>query len=286
VRLRTQLLQLPGAFITGVKTPSSRPGKQLQHTMENPTGSICDTDYKSLVNQCLEICSALKDKGCKFSLSLRLGSSFNFSLSSEGCSPEATKKTRRSPSYLRRQTRRRAAFLERKKKLPLADVVTPTTHNNQVCRQGGATLLDKKTTSSWQMDASEVETVVDKDCSLDLNPNPTLPRGSDGSMESDDSREETKIEFEIAPGCNWEDVESEAEQKFCEFRMRWIGRLDKCTDDWALKTKLLESLEDAYLAPVTVLTNGDFDDVKDKFFHGDLSPARFLDELQRLLSRN
>merc|ERR1711953_519094 len=111
--------------------------------MENPTGAICDTDYKSLINQCLEICSALKDKGCKFSLSLRLGSSFNFSLSSEGCSPEATKKTRRSPSYLRRQTRRRAAF------------------------------LDKKTTSSWQMDASEVETVVDKDCSLDLNPNPT-----------------------------------------------------------------------------------------------------------------
>ena len=158
--------------------------------MENPTGAICDTDYKSLINQCLEICSALKDKGCKFSLSLRLGSSFNFSLSSEGCSPEATKKTRRSPSYLRRQTRRRAAFLERKKKLPLADVVTPTTHNNQVCRQGGATLLDKKTTSSWQMDASEVETVVDKDCSLDLNPNPTLPRGSDESMmESHDSIE-------------------------------------------------------------------------------------------------
>ena len=85
---------------------------------------------------------------------------------------------------------------------------------------------------------------------------------------------------------NWEDVESEAEQKLCEFRMRWIRRLDKCTDDWALKTKLLESLEDAYLAPVTVLSNGDFDDVKDKFFQGDLSPARFLDELQRLLSRN
>ena len=157
--------------------------------MENPTDSICDTDYKSLVNQCLEICSALKDKGCKFSLSLRLGSSFNFSLSSEGCSPEATKKTRRSPSYLRRQTRRRAAFLERKKKLPLADVVTPTTHNNQGCTQGGATLLDKKTASPWQTAASEDETVVDKDCSLDLNPNPTYPRGSAESMETDGSDE-------------------------------------------------------------------------------------------------
>ena len=96
-------------------------GKQLQHTMENSTDSMSDLDYKSLVNQCLEICSALKDKGCKFSLSLRLGSNFNFALSSEGCNPEATKRIRRSPSYLRRQIRRRAAFLERKKKLPLAD---------------------------------------------------------------------------------------------------------------------------------------------------------------------
>ena len=77
-----------------------------------------------------------------------------------------------------------------------------------------------------------------------------------------------------------------AEQKFSEFRMRWIKRLDNCTDDWALKTKLLESLEDAYLAPVTALSNGDFNDVKDKFFQGELSPARFLDELQRLLSGN
>ena len=126
--------------------------------MESPTDSTCDTDYKSLVNQCLEICSALKDKGCKFSLSLRLGSSFNFSLSSEGCSPEATKRPRRSPSYLRRQNRRRAAFLERKKKLPLADEVTPTTYDNQVCRQGGADLLDKKTASSGQTSAMEVET--------------------------------------------------------------------------------------------------------------------------------
>ena len=152
--------------------------------MENPTDSICDTDYKSLVNQCLEICSALKDKGCKFSLSLKLGSSFNLSLSSEGPSPEATKRTRRSPSYLRRQTRRRAAFLARKEKHPLAEVVTP---NNQACRQGGATLLDKKTASSWQTATSEGETVVDNNCSLDLNPNPTLPRGPDESMESHDS---------------------------------------------------------------------------------------------------
>ena len=119
--------------------------------MENSTDSMSDLDYKSLVNQCLEMCSALKDKGCKFSLSLRLGSSFNFSLSSEGCSPpEATQKPRRSPSYLRRQTLRRAAFLERKKKLPLAEETASTGNDNNVCRQEGSDLLDKKVASSGQ----------------------------------------------------------------------------------------------------------------------------------------
>ena len=139
---------------------SSRPGKQLLHTMENSTDSMSEKDYKVLVNQCLEMCSALKDKGCKFSLSLRLGSSFNFSLSSEGCSPEATQRPkRRSPCFLKRQNLRRAAYLQRKQaskaeKLPLADEATSTGHDNKVCRQGGAVLLDKKIASSWQTAAA------------------------------------------------------------------------------------------------------------------------------------
>ena len=75
-----------------------------------------------------------------------------------------------------------------------------------------------------------------------------------------------------------------AELKFSEFRMRWITRLENCSDDWALKSKLLESLEDAYLAPVSVLSDRDFSDVKDKFFEGVLSPERFLEELDKLLN--
>ena len=161
--------------------------------MENPTDSICDTDYNSLVNQCLEICSALKDKGCKFSLSLRLGSSFNFSLSSEGCSPEATQRTRRSPSYLRRQTLRRAAFLERKKKPPLAEETASTGYDNNVCRQGGADLLDKKVAFSEQT-AQEEDKTVDKDCPLNLNPTPSHPRESVESVESDDLSEEDTVD--------------------------------------------------------------------------------------------
>jgi len=75
------------------------------------------------------------------------------------------------------------------------------------------------------------------------------------------------------------------EKKFSEVRMRWIKRLEARTADWALKTKLLESLEDAYLAPVGVLSDKDLNAVKDQFFEGVLSPAKFLDELQKLLSK-
>ena len=52
---------------------SSRPGKQLPHTMENSTDSKCEKEYKLLVKQCFEFCSSLEDKGCKFSFSLRQG---------------------------------------------------------------------------------------------------------------------------------------------------------------------------------------------------------------------
>ena len=54
---------------------------------------------------------------------------------------------------------------------------------------------------------------------------------------------------------------AEAELKFSEFRMRWIARLDNCTDDWALKSKLLESLEGAYLDPVSDISDVDFSEV-------------------------
>ena len=91
--------------------------------------------------------------------------------------------------------------------------------------------------------------------------------------------------------CECEEVVSciplaEAEKKFSEFRTRWIKRLEARTDNWALKTQLLESLEDAYLSPVGVISDKDFNAVKDKFFEGVLSPVKFLDELQKLLGKN
>ena len=65
--------------------------------------------------------------------------------------------------------------------------------------------------------------------------------------------------------------------------MRWIKRLETRTDDLALKSRLIESLQAAYRTPESVLSNEDLDAVKDRFLEGALSPAQFLDELQSLL---
>ena len=78
---------------------------------------------------------------------------------------------------------------------------------------------------------------------------------------------------------------AKAEQKFSEFRKRWIERLEESTDDLALRARLLKCLGDAYLTPVSVLSNEDFDEVKDRLTEGVLSPVGFLDELQKLLSK-
>ena len=52
-----------------------------------------------------------------------------------------------------------------------------------------------------------------------------------------------------------------------------------------MRARLLKCLGDAYLTPVSVLSNEDFDEVKDRFTEGVLSPVGFLDELQKLLSK-
>ena len=78
---------------------------------------------------------------------------------------------------------------------------------------------------------------------------------------------------------------AKAEQKFSEFRKRWIERIEKSTDDLALRARLLECLEDAWWTPVSDLSNEDFDEVKDRFLEGVLSPVGFLNELQEMLSK-
>ena len=71
----------------------------------------------SLAKKCLELCSTLADKDCNFSFQLRLGTGLNFSLKS-GTSDAPKAKTKRSPSYLKRQHRRHQDYLKKKTGTP------------------------------------------------------------------------------------------------------------------------------------------------------------------------
>ena len=72
-----------------------------------------NSGLESWFERCSELCSSLTSQGCKFSFSLKLEGSFSFSLQSENAVSPRTKK-RRSPSYMRRQQRRKADLLEKR----------------------------------------------------------------------------------------------------------------------------------------------------------------------------
>ena len=72
----------------------------------------------SLAAKCLDLCQALAGQGLAFNFSLSISSTFSFSLDTRGKGPalvnKGKTKKRSSPSTLRRNARRRAAFLQRK----------------------------------------------------------------------------------------------------------------------------------------------------------------------------
>ena len=76
-----------------------------------------------LANKCFDFCKALASQGMAFSFSLTLGSNFSFSLDTREMAPHSVTQDKawkkKSPSTIRRNTRRREEFL-RKKQSPAA----------------------------------------------------------------------------------------------------------------------------------------------------------------------
>ena len=68
----------------------------------------------NLATQCMAFCQALASKGQIFSFTLKVGSSFAFSLDTRGNGTSSLTKKRKSPSTRRRNARRRAEFLAKK----------------------------------------------------------------------------------------------------------------------------------------------------------------------------
>ena len=107
-------------------------------TIMESSDSMCDNgcDDDTPLKQVVQLCSLLAGKGLQFDISVRIKNSFVFSLKSEKFGP--SQGTRRSPSYARRQERRK--------------------------------LLRKKSDVFPEEPMESRET--NNDCSLDLSPNP------------------------------------------------------------------------------------------------------------------
>ena len=141
--------------------------------------STKNSGYESLFDRCSSLCSELVKQGCKFSFSLKLEESFSFTLSSEKAVPRGTRK--RPPSYQRRQHRRKTELLQRRTEFRRTNEAAEDIDNDGR-RQEGADLLDKKMVSSRQM-AKKVDSTVDNNTPLNLNPRAIYPRGSVESVE-------------------------------------------------------------------------------------------------------
>lgn len=120
-------------------------------------------DKDNPMKQVLQLCSTLAGKGCDFSISVRIRDCFSFSLKSGKPQPQQAKK--RSPSFYRRQERRK--------------------------------LLRKKNTDHSLEQPRETPQAEEKDTdSLDLNPHPDidlfgLKENSEEESDSSDSGSET-----------------------------------------------------------------------------------------------
>ena len=110
----------------------------MEDSIDSMSDNGCDNDTP--LKQVVELCSLLAGKGLQFSISVRIKNSFVFSLKSEKSGP--SQGTRRSPSYARRQERRK--------------------------------LLRKKMDSFPEepMEPRETARETNNDCSLDLSTNP------------------------------------------------------------------------------------------------------------------
>merc|ERR1711872_276134 len=124
------------------RADTSAPGSSSWlSNMEFSTNSMTDNsfDKDNPLKQVLQLCSTLAGKGCDFSISVRIRDCFSFSLKSGKPQPQQAKK--RSPSFYRRQERRR--------------------------------LLRKKNTDHSLEEPRETPQEKDTD-SLDLNPHPDI----------------------------------------------------------------------------------------------------------------
>ena len=95
---------------------------------------IMGEDNSNSASQCLAFLQALASKGQIFSFTLKVGSSFAFSLDTRENGSSTLSKKRKSPSTQRRNARRRAEFLAKKRGPPESESSAGKTTPEKVAR--------------------------------------------------------------------------------------------------------------------------------------------------------
>ena len=154
------------------------PGSSSCPTMENSTDSMSDNrcDKDNPLKQVLQLCSTLAGKGCEFSISVRIKDSFAFSLKSGKSETHQGKK--RSPSFYRRQERRK--LLKKKN----ADTSLEQPLEEDLLRKRSEQSPAEKAEGHHQEEEATVDTP------LNLCPKPVHTRISAGSVDTEDDFDE------------------------------------------------------------------------------------------------
>ena len=160
-------------------------------------------DNSNLASQCMAFCQALASKGQIFSFTLKVGSSFAFSLDTRGNGTSSLTKKRKSPSTRRRNARRRAEFLAKKRGPPEKStpekVARPVKAKEFKCDQCDK---DFKSENGLKIHVGKTHNRVDSDLAT-----PEVARNQLRSSESlsaspllNTSREESAIQQEAVVG--------------------------------------------------------------------------------------
>ena len=165
-------------------------------------------DNSNLASQCMAFCQALASKGQIFSFTLKVGSSFAFSLDTRGNGTSSLTKKRKSPSTRRRNARRRAEFLAKKRGPPERESSAEKSTPEKVARPVKAKEFkcdqcdkDFKSENGLKIHIGKTHNRVDSDLAT-----PEVARNQLRSSESlsaspllNTSREESAIQQEAVP---------------------------------------------------------------------------------------
>ena len=99
-----------------------------------------------LATKCLDFCQALTSQGVAFNFSLAIGSTFSFSLDSREGKETMSARSKKSPSALKRNAKRRQEFLM-KKSQPAAS--TTGLESNQKASEKTVTQLEAFPCDHW-----------------------------------------------------------------------------------------------------------------------------------------